>query len=175
MIAGYILRAGRVAASWIMPCAPISGHGKIRQMARRRPLRQRHLLMMALLAILVPLVLVAALTARSAVPPVGAIPGSLVAVPQQRSDGWYELAPDISARIRIRQEKSGWELVFNEAANTEKQSSARIVELSAMVSAPSWRLVLERCIETKSTARPTVVPMKPMGGRMFATIEIGWA
>jgi hypothetical protein len=94
--------------------------GKQEAAAMIRPLRQRHLVMMTLLAILVPLVLVAALTARSAVPLAEAIPGSLVSVPPERSDGWYELAPDIPARVRIRQEKDGWKLDYLPVGDPEK-------------------------------------------------------
>ena len=45
----------------------------------------------------------------------------------------------------------------------------------ARARAPSSRLVSAMCIERKRIKRPPVVPMKPMGGRMLAYIEMGRA
>ena len=50
--------------------------------------------------------------------------------------------------------------------------SARMVETKARANAPSSSDVFDMCIEKKRISNPPVVPMNPIGGRMFEYIEI---
>ena len=60
-------------------------------------------------------------------------------------------------------------------SSMEKPTSAKMLEVSAIASAPSSRLESAMCIDTNRISRPPVVPMNPIGGSRFAYIEMRWA
>ena len=85
-----------------------------------RPLRRRHLTMLALLAIIVPVVLLAALKVRPAVSLMESIPEVFVRVPPERGPAWRDLTPDLPARVRIRPEKDGRKLDYHPVDDPER-------------------------------------------------------